>query len=353
MMTRKWSFVAGLALFVALMLPLLVVYGEADVVVVEDTIFLGEIPGQTTAVDVAGGYAYVGFVDDFHVVDVRDVEKPVSVGNLLMSEEIRSIQVEGGLAYVNTTNSLVVVDVSLPEHPIARGSWTDAIVTDLVVVEPYAYLLNLTDLIVVDVADPDKVYDLGRLSLVPPDFFGFYDLAVSDDVAFAAKRAGTMDVIGTYLVDVANVADLELITQWEQYPWSISVLGDIAYTGSGGCSATICLAVLAAYDIGDLFNPQFLSSDETLGLRSDIELHGIFAYVTTNEALSAFHVGNPYEVQLWEIHLINPLGSSYSLRDSVVQGNYAYLANDDAFKIIQVHDFFYVHLPIARMAGPE
>jgi len=353
MIMRKRSYVAGLALFVALMLPLLVVYSEADVVVGEETIFLGEIPGETTAVDVAGGYAYVGFLDEFHVVDVRDVEKPVSVGNLVMSEEIRSIQVEGGLGYVNTTNSLVVVDVSLPEQPAARGSWSDTNVAYLVVVEPYAYLMNLTDLIVVDVADPDEIYEVGRLLLIAPGTGGFNDLAVSDDVAFAAKRYGTIDVIGTYLVDVANVADLELITQWDHDPISISVLGDLAYTGSGGCSATICLAVLAAYDISDLFNPEYLSSDETLGLYSRIELHGIFAYLTTDEVLTAFHVGNPYDVRRWEIHLINPVGSPYYLRDSVVQGNYAYLANGDAFKIIQVHDFFYVHLPIARMAGPE
>jgi len=353
MIGRKWGFAAGLTLFVALMLPLLVVYSEAEVVVAEDTIFLGEIPGQTTTVDVAGGYAYVGFVDEFHVVDVRDVEKPFSVGNLLMSEEIRDIQVEGGLAYVNTTNSLVVVDVSLPEQPAARGSWSDTIVTEMVVVEPYAYLLNLTDLIVVDVADPDEIYQVGRLTLIPLDYTGFVDLALSDDVAFAAKRYGTADVDGAYLINVANVADLELITHWEGDPLSISVLGDLAYEGSGGCSATICLAVLATYDISDLFNPEYLSSDETLGFSSDIELQGILAYLTTEEALTAFHVGNPYDVRLWEIHLINPLGSSFSLRDSVVQGNYAYLANDDAFKIIKVHDFFSVHLPIALMAGPE
>jgi hypothetical protein len=136
MIMRKWGFVAGLALFVVLMVPLLVVYSEADVVVGEDTIFLGEIPGETTAVDVAGGYAYVGFVDDFHVVDVRDVEKPVSVGNLQMSEEIRSIQVEGGLAYVLLQNELHIIDTTNPDSPVPRGSYVDDTITAMVVQEP-------------------------------------------------------------------------------------------------------------------------------------------------------------------------------------------------------------------------
>ena len=109
------------------------------------------------AVDVEGGYAYVGTADGLAIVDVSDPVVPALVGNLSLGTAVRDVRVRAGVAFLATDAvAAVVVDVSDATAPAALASLGAGIgSTDLALSRNQLYVAaGSNGLWVVNVANP-------------------------------------------------------------------------------------------------------------------------------------------------------------------------------------------------------
>lgn len=121
--------------------------------------------GSCQAVDVQGGYAYIGNGPTFHVLDVSDPQTPFIVGEYVADEIIYDIKLRESLAYVATEATLLILNVADPQQPlrvselfISSGPIRVAPVDSLVFVATY-----LGSLRIVDVSNPATPFFRGSI----------------------------------------------------------------------------------------------------------------------------------------------------------------------------------------------
>jgi hypothetical protein len=157
-------------------------------------------PAQLYALDVSGGYAYVGAGDvGLHVVDVRDPERPRWLTTLEV--DANTVAVQGNLAAVGGLRELNLVDVGDPNRPRVVGTIRSAGgSSDLKLLGGHLYVVRFDPggLLIYDVSDPTHPLPVGSLSVDYPD-----DLEVSASYAYIAS--GLDDAV--VVIDVSDPAN--------------------------------------------------------------------------------------------------------------------------------------------------
>lgn len=173
--------------------------------------------GNPVSLSVSGNYAYVmnytvsfgGTI--FEVVDITDISNPKHKSSLTLSFEPKKGVFSGGYLYVignGTPSSLAVIDVLNPVTPklanVPRSSFFTSVATDIFVNGNYAYVLDGTNLVTVDVSNPSDPKIIGKLMngqggavLNSPS-----SISVSGRYAFVADKTSNL----VEIIDVLNPA---------------------------------------------------------------------------------------------------------------------------------------------------
>lgn len=298
---------------------------------------IGEIGSFAQAIDVQGDLAYVGFGTDFAVIDISNKEFPVQTGSLSFPEDVKAIQVVENIVYLALPNQFVVVDVTQPYFPVQKDDFSATWINDMKIEGEYAYLLAATSLIIVNISDPDYIFEVGR-HIIGPSVYPT-NLTIDGDIAFASKHGGYFH--GTYVIDISNPETPFEIAYWYlvQGPHT-AVRENIFYTVYGTCTMYYCPTVFVSYDISDLQNPEIVyhvenGNDYIL----DLELEGNYAYTGSRTQLQIYALGSGGYAFLGHYFGAN------EIEDVAVEGGYVYLAGEDGFQIVQGPPYSPVYLP--------
>ena len=203
-----------------------------------------EPEGLTYAIDVRGGYAYVGAGRRFVVVDVSHPSKPMVAGEVQFPSGILDIFVAGALAYVADGDSgLRIVDVRNSAAPVEIGAArTAGEANGVYVARNYAYVADgEAGMRIIDVSDPMRPRTVG----VSPTSGWDHDLDVSDARAYVGAGEA-----GLRIVDVANPAAPAEIGSYRTANdvTGVAVAGNRVYVAAGGSG-------LRVIDVTDPANP--------------------------------------------------------------------------------------------------
>ncbi len=233
-----------------------------------------DTPGIAVGVFVSGDYAYVadgGYNQGLQVVDISDPENPTNASYYYTSDYAYSVFVDGNFAYIADGEAgLQIVNITDPVDPTLAGSYgyniNDA--RDVFVLGDYAYFVDISSLIVLDISDPTN-----------PTYKGNFTT--------------------------------------RGYAYGVFVDGDYAYIADGDSGLTVA-------DISDPSNPTFAGFYDTEGEAWDVFVESNFAYVASDGdfGLTVVNISDPIQPAYAASYNI----SNYDHEGVFVDGDYAYLA---------------------------
>jgi len=310
-------------------------------------------PGQTRAVYVSGGYAYV--VDNcqgLRVIDVSNPQVPEEVGLFNPPTYPWDIYVEGDYAYVaDRYTGLRIIDVGDPSAPSEVGRYSPPKPPDKVTRNPksdivmsvripppmdaravhvcgcYAYLVGnlaveteIEDIVssglkVIDICDPHNPQETGW---VKAQFTGT-DISVEDGYAYVAAAPGlrVIDIVDPYNPNEISSISLPGIAT------GICVSSGYAYVTCGGRprSEKGRWAGLRVVDVTSPYSPKDVGALDISGLPEDVLIAGNLALVCTGRDIRIIDVTDPQNLR--EVGTIDAQGGA---RKVTVSGDYAYVA---------------------------
>lgn len=270
----------------------------------------GRIGGDTYAVAVAGGYAYLGVGLRLLVVDVSDPGRPRAIGKALefsgviqdihiigdriylaageaglrlidasdpaalveigsydTSGNSRAVHVDGAYAYVaDNWEGLRVIDISDPARPVLAGAAdTDGPALDVFIVANYAYVAADEDgLRIVDVSRTDAPAIVGHYQ-TSGEITGVY---VVDGYAYLAASGR-----GLRVLDVSNTA----------LPREVGAFASLftrrVFVTSGRAYLVAERSGLWVLDVSSPTAPVVISKHATVGAATDVDVVDEYAYV--------------------------------------------------------------------------
>ncbi|MBD3337228.1 MAG: hypothetical protein GF355_17075, partial [Candidatus Eisenbacteria bacterium] len=223
------------------------------------------------------------------------------------------------IAYVGYGGSIYILDLLLPGFPpwaiIDTGG-----VTDLVVRDGYAYVINGDGFRVVDVSIPNSPQ---HAAFLPLDT-SLRDIVVSGDYAYLASRIDGLKVID--ISDPENPFEAGGYTDVYAIAWQAEVAGDYAYVAHSANGLTVL-------DIQDLAEPEHLASTGSLTETRDVAYGDGLAYAADGtEGLRIFDVADPAQP-----NEIATFGGFYGWR-LLVSGDLLYMIE----AIPNQHDFLHI-----------
>lgn len=308
--------------------------------------FVGQIGGPTTAVYVAGQYAYIGEGRYLRILDVSSPSTPTAVGRLPVPEGIQCVHVSGNFAYVALgASGLQIIDITNPIQPTLCGSCdTSAPAVGVQVSGTLAYVAaGSGGLQIMDVRNPSRpavrgvcdtsapassVYVSGGLAYVgtmgvgdPPRSAGLRIIDVSDPSR--PTVLGSFDtsnsVRGVFVSD-----NLAYITEYPDRLWIIDVSTPTQPALRGSCGMAsetfgVYVSGLMAYiataaglviaDVSNPSQPAIRSVCNTVSRAVNVYVSGTLAYVAaTGGGLRIVDVSNPSQPVLSGAHLV-PCGA--------------------------------------------
>ncbi len=218
-------------------------------------------------VAVAGDTAYV-VIDrnSLHIVDITYHANPSKIASYESPvADPTSVRVVGSYAYVTDYNrGLYILNVANPSDPQVVGLWdkNDPWMwpIDVDVAGDYAYVLDDSELHIIDVSNPASPFEVG--SYEDPSG-GFTHIAVAGNYAYV-----TAEWKGLLVFDVSNPAVPTLVTSspynFDGHPFGLSrptVLGTSLYTT---CGYDFCVV-----NVADPANPELVSCKDIPGYAQD------------------------------------------------------------------------------------
>jgi len=235
---------------------------------------------HSLGVRVSGNFAYIVDFGDFfnpslNIVDVSDSYNPYPRGNYSIGFPGASLTLDAkdGYAYVLEIMSkkVKIIDASDPDLPVLAGEYTMAVAAeDILVGDPYTYLLVDKDLQIVNLQDPLNPSLVSFITLGAETVKKLY---VDNGYAYIGDNIGDV-----WIVDVSN-----------------SLIPQVVSTFSTGAATTGIFAVgnslyvvsqeeLHIYDISNINIPVFLGSysDADLSDYSNIYVEADYAFIVNS-----------------------------------------------------------------------
>lgn len=251
---------------------------------------VGQIGGESLAIDVEGNYAYIGVGPRLVILDCSDPVHPTFVGqSRVMRDLVRNVIVVGTYAYVNA-GGLWVIDVSRPAAPREVGVYAVDTIADVAVSGSYAYLADSqAGLRVIDISNPGRLRQVGFC----PTSRKADAVAVSGTYAYVLAGAK-----GLWVVDISNPSAPAQVGYCELSgnAYCVAAVGSYAYLGGRGC--------LWVIDASNPSAPQEVGCCPLQGFAAYIAIAGHYAYAV-GVGISPFH-GGSRGAALWILNISNP-----------------------------------------------
>jgi hypothetical protein len=272
------------------------------------------IPANDTAL--VEQMAYVVGRTGLAVIDVADPRQPREIGFLPSSGTLTHINVVGRYAYFTGTRELYVADVTTPVAPKVVGKlYIGSNLQDLCVVGPYAYLTTTNGFYVVHIADPAQPAVTAALPIL-----GIArGLAVADSLAYFANSDENGERL--QVVDLHDPSQPAIIAQFNLTGWvsALYLADSYLYVANGRGGIEVwqldkmlpgSLAKVGAVDV---------ASEHSITLDLTGQDDHLFL-VDMDEGVQIFDISDP--AQLVELGSFTPLGCAM---DCVVTNDVAYV----------------------------
>jgi hypothetical protein len=303
---------------------------------------VGQFGGNVSRVAVHETLAYVGIGLHLHVLDVSDPNNPTEVGRLgpLSSgaDQVSDITIVGQHAYVlSGYGGLHIIDVIIPSAPVEVGFYDHnfSFMYAVAVSGHYAYLIAECIFIVVDVEIPAQP-TMAATYLLECDA---YDLKITGNYAFLGSGWSGVTVLD--ISDPANPMQAAIIDETDGPVLSFDVLGDHLFVGEGlyNCAGGVCGGALHILDVIDFDNPvrvgyvKLVGSTPYSGQPYLVRATPQYAYLNQGSKLQILDVSNPST----PISLVL-YDTPGTVRDIEIVSNRVYLADELAFRVINIAD---------------
>lgn len=241
--------------------------------------------GLPTGMDVQGHFLYMACFNasathGFYIFDIEDPSNIVHIPNLLPFSELQDVDVQGHFAYLaNGQQGLSIVNVSNPYALTTLGSYNTP--------------GNATD-----------VYVDGILAIV------------ADGPA------------GVHFIDIRDPNNPTLMASIDTngHARSLALSGDTLFVADGSNGVAII-------DINHPYHPQ-LADEIALPYTWDVDLYGGILVVATDDGVYTYNTG----LGLTGLPIVGSYGGGYLYQDVIVEGNVAYIAENDSLMIFNVKD---------------
>lgn len=291
------------------------------------------------SIEVAGNYAYCGGYDNFIILDISDPTAPTQIG-VTYDIEVETITLSGDYAYCSTYEDLFILDVSNPALPQNVGEYNTFYAESLEVSGSYAYCAAEDDgLLIIDISNPSSPTLEYEYNSIDAE-----DVVISGDYAYCAA-----DDDGLVILDISNPSYPEFIENYEEDIHEaeyVEVKDNYAYVLDED-------SVFSIIDVSDPLLPILTGSYDFSDIYEwiwwiDIEVSGNYAFLVcdyednsreSGSILLILDISNPASPAL--IGTYEP-GNSYDYNiysnDVAISGNYAYLATEEGFQILDISD---------------
>ena len=292
------------------------------------------VGGAATSIAVNGNYAYLSLNENgFTVIDISNVEHPIVVANNDNETPTYAV-VSEKYAYIATYLALWVIDISVPYKPEEITLFpTGSQARQVRVSKNYAYVAEgYAGLWIIDISIPSTPQSVANF---PTGGFA-NDLVVSDGYAYVLNfpfdQGDTTG--GLWIIDVSDPTKPEGISFYRggiHYPRGWWILNTLTVSDNYAF-VTQSDSGLIIIDISDPENPHaagFFASESPL---RDIDVFGNFAFLAEENGFRIIDISNP--LHIWEIGSF----SKYVVLGIKVIEEIAYLATDVGLAITDVSD---------------
>lgn len=278
-------------------------------------------------VEIYDSYAYVALTDDIVILDISHPVNPIVRGSI---EGSGLLAVSDGFLYVLTLQTLNVFDLTAPVYPKKVGeiNTQHIMITDMVILETYAYITDWNGLIVVDVSDPTEPRVISEFS--DQGFLRGIDV-VEDLSGPTPKRfaylTGEPDHVnltggGFRIVDVTDPTTPQIVYPCLPHvpdcrgafgiqgvevaePYAYVVYTDDA-AQIGGIEGRRGLNI---WDVSVSESPVLISALEMPTAAYHVAVHGNRAFVSSDEGLHTIDVSNPTQLRQVGLQRLEVAGS--------------------------------------------
>ena len=331
---------------------------------------LAQLGGSSKAVSVVGDYAYIGIGARLEILDIKDLSKPIVIGQSgILADAIRNLDISGNYVYISAglDGGLIVIDITDTEHPVQMGNYdTQCVAEDVDVVGNFAYVACATrGLMVFDVSNPNspklkgsydtqslaegifveknlayvadyysglQIIDISNPS--GPILVGSFSTITASDVYVIDKIAYVSDAMsGLYIVDVKNPAIPTLLGSYTaiwpndyEYYYNVKVFNQIAYIADQNDGLRIV-------DVSQPTSPKLLGVFPSGGDTMRVDIVGDVAFVADrNSGVNIIDVSEPSSPTALGLF------STSTVNDVSVNGKDVNLATGNGLEVFDISD---------------
>jgi hypothetical protein len=256
-----------------------------------------------------------------YIFDISDLTRPSLLSNVEETNYNKAVKLWENLAYVVCgSNGLYIINVEDPENPEIIGHY-DQSVGDVEINDTLAYIVGENGLRILDVSDPTE-----------PTSIGFIEVeGINDPIAYVDGNiiAGNDD-FRLSIIDVSDPTETSLLDPMENngYIGSVTVEGNYAFILS--YSKGTSFSGLMVVDVQDLQNPNLVGMLDNHHLFADLserpKILESYVYISSRDS-SGLHV-----IDIQDPSNPNEIGTFFSgqwLDDPIIHENLAYLSKDN------------------------
>ena len=278
-----------------------------------------DTPGSAQDVSVSGNFAYVAdYSGSLQIIDISTPTSPSFVGSYSSLDYVWGVEIAGNYAYVASGNEgLEIINVTNPVTPFRVGKVATGFAWHLQVAGNYAYVANTSNALkIVDITNPAAP----KLAATYVTSAGARDVHVSGDFAYLAVESS-----GVVMLDVHTPAFPKLIGSYNTpgFAWGVSGSGGRIYVADGNAGFQIVTATSRLTLTGSYPTSPFFAYS--------VYVSGQYAYVADQEYLRIIDVSDPTSPT--QVGRYDFPGDG---TDVQVVGNYAYVATSYTFLILDI-----------------
>lgn len=286
-----------------------------------DVNYRKEYYGRAKYIAWQGSYLYSAVGPELTILDISDPIHPSVASKLIIPHwyPVSDLYIVDRYAYIETGHTIWIVDISNPREPILTGSFSTNYLRNIAISGNFAYVTtadctagSVTNIIgnrcggalhTVDITNPAK-----------PEFIGCYE---AEQVLGQVLISGNYGYMGQLVMDISNPNSLAKVST---YGKGLSGLRTI----SGPYIYVNDVPYLHIFDISNPKRPAEIADIEIKGIPVAIEATEHYVYIINNcalcQGLRIIDVSNPYNPVQVGFHSIR-----YDMSDLAVTDEYAYI----------------------------